>query len=111
MASSHPDEQFALNFLAENTHFKSSAMLKELVAPLRKNKGQFLGLFLIPIERHLLSYEGALLWIAFLVELVPAPAADLREAFGILASTYDNDHSDKIEVHFMEVEDEVEDED
>lgn len=101
-----------LNFLVENTHFKCSAAMREMLGPLRKNKGRFLGLFLVPIERHLLSHDGALLWMAFLHTLLPeVPGDDLAAALNIIASTYDSDHSNKIGVHFETEEDEDSDPD
>jgi hypothetical protein len=90
--------QPALNFLASNSLIKSTLLTHELLLALRAQSDIF-GMFMVPINRNVLSYTGALKWVAYLHSREKTQPADLVRMFDAIASQYDYDHAETVTRH------------
>ena len=113
-----PFPDMCVAFLSSHSHVKSSAALRDALAELRAvsaRKEDALSYFAVPISRNLLSMEKMLLWVVFLRSAgekghVRVSGGFDSIALDSIASHFNLDHSNHVDVHLQTSSDETESE-
>lgn len=110
----------AISFIRENCDFGSSSVFSAVYEMLQEAyaQGDVVTFFQVPIREKLLSYQKALLWVAFLFTYASNPAAYATSKFGPVNVqallhdvnlVYDIDVNDLLLIHTLEEEDDDDD--